>query len=80
MPVGLLRAQYAQESVLTSAAPSDEAQVVEPGHLVLHHGRGVPQLGRVVFVIAGHNGDQSPVGDVPKGHDLHHIRGNGVAK
>lgn len=30
---------------LTSSAPSHKAQVVEAGHLVLHHGRSVPQLG-----------------------------------
>lgn len=76
-PVGLVRAH---EPVLTSAAPSHEAQVVEPGHLVLHHGRGVPQLGRVVLVVAGHHGDQGPVGDVTKGHDLHRARGEGVGK
>lgn len=55
----------------TSSTPAHEAQVVEAGHLVLHHGRGVPQLGRVVLVVSGHHRDQSAVGHVTKSHDLH---------
>lgn len=59
---------------LTSSAPAHEAQVVEAGHLVLHHGRRVPQLGRVVLVVPGHHRDQGPVGHVPESHHLHHTR------
>lgn len=57
--------------LLTSSTPAYEAQVVKAGHLVLHHRRGVPQLGRVVLVVSGHHRDQSPVGHVTKSHDLH---------
>lgn len=56
--------------LLTSSTPAHEAQVVEAGHLVLHHGRGVPQLGRVVLVVSGHHRDQGPVGHITKSHDL----------
>lgn len=57
-------------SELTSSAPAHEAEVVEAGHLVLHHRGGVPQLGRVVLVVPGHHGDQGPVRNVAEGHDL----------
>lgn len=56
--------------VFTSSTPAHEAQVVEAGHLVLHHGRGVPQLGRVVLVVPGHHRHQGPVGHIPKSHHL----------
>lgn len=56
--------------VFTSSAPPNEAQVVEAGHLVLHHGGSVPQLGRVVLVVPGHDGDQSTIRDITEGHNL----------
>jgi len=59
---------------LTSSAASDEAEVVEFGHLVLHDGRAVPQLGAVVLVVAGADGDQGAVEDVAEGH---HLEGDG---
>lgn len=59
-----------RQETLTSPAAAHEAEVVEARHLVLHHARGVPQLGRVVLVVARHHRDHRPVGYVPQGHHL----------
>jgi len=50
-----------QKICLTSAAASDEPKVVELGHLVLHDGRAVPQLGAVIFIVARLDGDHCAV-------------------
>lgn len=55
---------------LTSSAAAHEAEVVEAGHLVLHHARGVAQLGRVVLVVARHHRHHRPVGYVSQGDHL----------
>ena len=57
-------------SGLTSAAAANEAKVVEARYLVLHHTRGVPQLGGVVLVVARHDGHNSPIGYVSQGNHL----------
>lgn len=58
------------EVTLTSPAAAHEAEVVEARHLVLHHTRGVPQLSRVVLVVACHHRDHRPVGYVPQSDHL----------
>jgi len=55
---------------LTSAAPADEPQVVELGHLVLHHRRAVAQLRTVVLIVARPHGDHRSVHDVAQRDDL----------
>lgn len=61
-PQPYFRTAYFQRP--TSSAASDEAQVVESGHLALDGGRGVAELRRVVLVIPSHHRHQGPVGDV----------------
>jgi hypothetical protein len=55
---------------LTSSAPADEPQIVELGDLVLHDGRRVSQLGAVVLVVAGLDGDDGAVADVAESDHL----------
>ena len=55
---------------LTSARSADESEVVEFGDLILHLRRAVPQLGAVVLVVAGPQGDVGAVGDVAQGYDF----------
>lgn len=59
-----------QREALASAAAANEAKVVEARYLVLHHTRGVPQLGGVVLVVARHDGHNSPIGYVSQGNHL----------
>ncbi|GIY88475.1 hypothetical protein CEXT_639351 [Caerostris extrusa] len=49
---------------LTSTAPSDEPEVVEFGHLVLHDGRRISQLRAVVLVVSRLDGHQGAVDDL----------------
>lgn len=53
--------QWREVSGLTSAAAPHEAQVVEARHLVLHHTRGVTQLGWIILVVARHDCDHCAV-------------------
>lgn len=55
---------------LTPAAASDKSQIVELGHLVLHDGCAVAQLGAVVLIVASANRDHGAVHDVAQGDDL----------
>ena len=59
---------------LTSSAPSDEPQVVELGHLVLHDGAAVPQLRTEVLVVAGPHRDHGAVPHVAQRHHLERHR------
>jgi hypothetical protein len=58
------------EVSLTSTRAAHESEVVKLGDLVLHDGGAVPQLGAVVLVVAGPEGDQGPILDVTQGYDL----------
>lgn len=49
------------KTILTSAAAAHESQIVELGHLVLHEGGAVPQLGAIVLVVSGAYGDDRAV-------------------
>lgn len=55
---------------LTSAAPPDESEVIELGHLVLHHRRAVAQLRTVVLIVARPHGDHRSVHNVAQRDDL----------
>ena len=46
---------------LAPAAPADDPQVVELGHVVLHHLRVVPQLSAKVLVVPDPQVDHRPV-------------------
>ena len=59
---------------LTSSGSADESEVVELGHLVLHDGRAVPQLGAVVLVVAGAERDDGAVVDVAQRDHLERHR------
>jgi hypothetical protein len=52
------------EVSLTSTRAAHESEVVKLSDLVLHDGGAVPQLGAVVLVVAGPEGDQGPILDV----------------
>lgn len=58
----------------TSSAPADEPQIVELSHLILHHRRGVPQLGTVVLVVSRPHSHHGPIPDVPKRDHLERHR------
>ena len=60
---------WIEKRLRTSAGASDEAQVAEFGHLVLHDGRVVAQFAAIVFVVAGADGDDGAVGDLAQRHD-----------
>lgn len=68
-----------QGEALSPSTPAHEAQVVEAGHLVFHHGGGIPQLGRVVLVVSGHHGDQGPIRNITESDDLKSYRQSLVA-
>ena len=55
---------------LPSPTPPDYPQIVELGHVVLHHGRVVPQLPTEVLVVAGPEGHHGTVGDLAEGDNL----------
>lgn len=57
-------------SGLTSATAAHKAKVVETRYLVLHHTRGVPQLGGVVLVVARHHRDNGPIRYVSQSNHL----------
>ena len=61
-------------SRLTSPASPDEPQIVELGHLVLHEGGRVPQLGAAILVVARANGDQRAVPDLAESDHLERDR------
>lgn len=52
---------------LSSAAASNESQIVEFGHLVLHHGLVVAHLPAVVLIVAGLDCDDGAVLNVVQG-------------
>lgn len=56
--------QYNAHSVLTATAASNEAQIIEFGHLILHDSRAVSQLGAIVLVVAGLHRDHGAVANV----------------
>ena len=58
---------------LTSARPPDEPEIVELGHLVLHDGRAVPQLGAVVLIVARSQGHYRPVRHVAQRDHLERL-------
>lgn len=58
---------------LTSSTPAHESQIVELGHLVLHHRRTVAQLGAIVLIISRPHRHHRSVHDVAQGH---HLEGN----
>ena len=58
---------------LTSSRPADEPEIVELGHLVLHDGRAVPQLGAVVLVVARSQCDYRPVRHVAQRDHLERL-------
>lgn len=55
----------------TSSAPAHKSQIVEPGYLVFHNSRGISELGGVVLVVAGHDGNHSPIWYLSEGYNLH---------
>ena len=54
---------------LTSAGSSNESQIAELGHLVLHDGRVIAELATVVLVVTGADGDHGAVRDLSECHD-----------
>lgn len=62
--------QWTEVSGLTSAAAPHEAQVIEACHLVLHHTRGVAQLGWIILVVARHDRDHCAVRYVSQSNHL----------
>ena len=52
---------------LPSPTSSDYPQIVELGHVVLHHGRVVPQLPTEVLVVAGPEADDCSVLHITEG-------------
>lgn len=56
--------------LLTSPAAAHEAEVVEPGHLVLHDSGSVAQLGGVILVIARHHRHHRSIRNIPQCHHL----------
>lgn len=65
--------------LLTSSAPTHEAKVVEPGHLVLHDCGSIPQLGRVILIIARHHCHHRSIRYIPQGHHLRKPAGKRTA-
>lgn len=63
-----------QGKALASSTSPHKSQIVKPGHLVFHDGGGIPQFGRIVFIIAGHDSDHSPIRYFSKAH---HLEGHG---
>jgi len=59
---------------LTSAAPADEPQIVELGHLVLHQGSAVAQLRAKVLVVARSYGHGRAVRNLAERHHLERHR------
>lgn len=55
-------------SALTAPAPADEPQVVELGHLVLHHRRAVPELRTAILIIPGTHCHQRPIAYITECH------------
>lgn len=55
---------------LTSPTAAHEAEVVEPGHLVLHDSRGIAQLSRVVLIVACHHSHYRSIWHVPQRYHL----------
>ena len=60
--------------ILTPSAPADEPEVVELGHLILHEGRRVPELGAAVLVVTRAHGHHRAVADLAEGHHLERHR------
>lgn len=52
---------------LTSTTSADKPKIIEFGNLVFHDGRRIAQLGAMVLVVSGANGDDGAVDDVPEG-------------
>lgn len=61
---------------LAASTAADEAQIVELGHLVLHHGLVVAHLPAVVLIVAGLDCDYGSVLDIVQGD---HFEGAGKA-
>ena len=59
-----------QVETLPPPAPPDKPEIVELGHVVLHHGRVVPQLPTEVLVVAGPEGDHGAVANLAEGDHL----------
>ena len=59
--------------LLTSSRPSDEPEIVELGHLVLHDGRAVAQLRTVVLIVARPQCHDRPVRHVAQRDHLYAV-------
>ena len=53
---------------LTSATSSDEPQVIELCHLILHESSRVPQFRATVLIISRPHGDKGAITDLPQSH------------
>ena len=63
----------------TSTWPAYKSEVIEFGHMVLHHSRGISKLTTIVFVIPCCDGHHSPVVNIIQGNNLkftHKINSN----
>lgn len=49
--------------IFTSSGSSDEPQVVEFGHVILHDGRSIAEFGAPVLIVSGADRHQSAVVD-----------------
>ena len=66
--------QDVQVETLPSPAATNKPQIVELGHVVLHHGRVVPQFPTEVLVVPRPEGDHGAVVDLAEGD---HLEGRG---
>ena len=46
---------------ITSSGSSDESEVTELGHLVLHNGRVITQFAAVILVVSSADGHHRPI-------------------
>ena len=64
---GRARDDDVQVEALPPAAASDEPQVVELGHVVLHDGRVIAQLAAKIFIVSSPEADYNSVLDITEG-------------
>lgn len=60
--------------LLTTTAASNEAQIIEFGHLIFHDSRTISQLGTIILVVPGFHRDHRPVANVAQADHLERNR------